>query len=509
MSHSSTIEFDDIQGLLRFGHGQLKEACFLLLEITDAGCARDWLTNHSITTAEKLEVAPKTALQVAFTAEGLSAMGLDQQIIEGFSDEFVVGMSSEKSRSRRLGDTGNNAPADWFWGNPEAPPAHVLIMLYATTNQLELLRNRVLDTLFDQAFVIRSELPTFDLGGIEPFGFLDGISQPKIDWERTVSTDVHQRDQFSNLLSIGEILLGYPNEYGRYTTRPLLEAHFDKRGELLAWAEEQPELRDFGRNGSYLVMRQLQQDVPGFWKFMDAEAKGDAQQREKLAAAMVGRRKNGEALVPTQSRKIEGIKDTGNQAKFNQFDFDQDPLGHKCPIGAHIRRANPRTGDFPAGVTGLVSRLIRTLGFGRQHHGDDLVSSTRFHRMLRRGRAYGSPLATEEAMKPDVPSADRGLHFICLVANISRQFEFLQNAWLSSSKFAGLQNETDPLLGNRQPLLSGDPTDRFTQPGPQGPAKITAGLPQFINVIGGGYFFMPGLRALRFLCTPPPDHAEK
>jgi deferrochelatase/peroxidase EfeB len=359
------------------------------------------------------------------------------------------------------------------------------------------------DDAFNQAFRTMAELPTVDNGDREPFGFVDGISQPTLDWERRQTTDLHRRDRYSNLLSLGELLLGYPNEYGQYTHRPLIDPQDDVAAQLLPAAEEQPSLRDLGRNGSYLVMRQLHQDVTGFWRFLDHQANGDAQQREHLASRMVGRERDGTPLVGHAEPAIKGIAENGRQADLNQFDFAADPHGHQCPVGAHIRRSNPRTGDFPPGVSGLLSRLKRILGFGRRYPDDDLIASTRFHRLLRRGRVYGEPLTPEQALVADTSDGPRGLHFICLVANISRQFEFVQNAWSMGCKFAGLRNEADPLLGNRQPLADGQPTDHFSQPDPQGPARGTHGLPPFITVQGGAYFFMPGIRALHYLAGGP------
>ncbi len=98
------------------------------------------------------------------------------------------------------------------------------------------------------------------------------------------------------------------------------------------------------------------------------------------------------------------------------------------------------------------------LGFKRSSFRDDLVASTRFHRLLRRGREYGTRLTPQDALDPGPAREERGLHFICLVANIARQFEFVQNAWLASAKFAGLSEEGDALLGSRAPL-AGDVAD--------------------------------------------------
>ena len=155
---------------------------------------------------------------------------------------------------------------------------------------------------------------------------------------------------------------------------------------------------------------------------------------------------------------------------------------------------------MPPRVSGPLQRLLRTLGFGRRFPQEDLIASTRFHRILRRGRVYGERLTPEEALA-DTGSdpGEQGLLFVCLGANISRQFEFVQGAWLASAKFAGLPTESDPLLGSREPLLDGSPTNRFSRPRESAPACITEGLPRFVTVRGGAYFFMPGLRALDFI----------
>jgi len=499
MSKDNNPEYHDIQALARFGHGSLKEARFLLLEIINVDMAREWLYAAPVSSAETRKPVPETALQVAFTIEGLRALQVDDEVIDGFSEEFISGMASDANRSRRLGDVAHNAVANWTWGgDPETTP-HLLLMLYAKTGQMDDWNKIVEDHIFDQAFDIIIELDTLDNNNIEPFGFADGISQPAIDWEREQSTDLHRRDRFSNLLSLGELLLGYPNEYGQYTQRPLINPEADERAAQLPEAEDNQQLRDLGRNGSYLVMRQLAQDVPAFWQFMDQEAEGDSKLREQLAGSMVGRKRDGSPLVDKAKQPIEGIKTEGKSAELNQFNFDNDPHGQQCPIGSHIRRSNPRTGDFPPGVTGLLTRLIRILGFGRKHAGDDLIASTRFHRILRRGRSYGRQMSVEQALKPDAPRMTGGLHFICLVSSISRQFEFVQNAWAIGSKFGGIQNESDPILGNREPLTSGDSTNHFSQPDARGPAQCTHDMPPFVTVQGGAYFFMPGIRALRYL----------
>jgi deferrochelatase/peroxidase EfeB len=135
----------------------------------------------------------------------------------------------------------------------------------------------------------------------------------------------------------------------------------------------------------------------------------------------------------------------------------------------------------------------------------DLIASTRFHRLLRRGREYGPGVSPAEALGGGSSSADTGLHFICLGANIARQFEFVQNAWAMGVHFDGVANESDPLLGTRAAGVDGASTDGFSLPRADGPDERIAALPQFVTVLGGAYFFLPGVRALRWLAGTPRE----
>ena len=281
-----------------------------------------------------------------------------------------------------------------------------------------------------------------------------------------LSPEDAERAEYSNLIPLGEVLLGYPNAYGRYTGRPLIDPVGDPRALDLPPAEDRPYRRDLGRNGSYLVLRQLHQDVRGFWQFLDGQAGARPEERRRLAEAMVGRTRAGEPLVPLGTDPITGVGPAPEDLAANQFTYAADPNGHRCPFGAHVRRANPRTGDLPTGTRGAVARLTRMLGFARSSFRDDLIASARFHRLVRRGREYGTPLSPDEALQPGPADEERGLHFMCLVANPSRQFEFVQNAWIENTKFAGLSDEGDPLLGSRAPLEGFPGTGVFSLPAP-------------------------------------------
>jgi deferrochelatase/peroxidase EfeB len=497
----ANVDYADVQGLVRFGYGHLKSASYSLLRVKNAAAARAWLgtalQSDAVTTALKPSPPPTTALNVAFTASGLKELGLPQVVINGFSNEFIAGMTQE-SRARQLGDIGENAPSHWAWGYAAKEP-HLVVMFFAEKERFDAFVQSSMGAAWNEAFHEIDSLPTADLDGVEPFGFADGISQPEIDWgERRESKDV--QPDYTNIAALGEFLLGYRNEYGKFTERPLLKANATTN-ELLA-ALDEPGKKDLGRNGTYLVMRQLNQDVRKFWQFIDKQAGGDAAERNKLASAMVGRKADGEPLVPIRNEPIPGIDE--KQASKNQFTFDDDPAGARCPFGAHVRRVNPRNADFPERPTDTLKKLMTILGFGPNQFRYDLMSSVRFHRILRRGREYGPSLNLLEALGPAPPNdAPRGLNFICLNANISRQFEFLQNAWVANTKFAGLTQESDPLLGNREKIAGCPVTGNFTIPGDDSLRSRISGLPQFVTVRGGAYFFLPSLRALRYFAAIP------
>jgi Dyp-type peroxidase family len=487
------VDYADVQGLVRFGYGHMTSASYVLVRIKNADAAKAWLRSASITTAVEQKPPPNTALNIAFTAPGLRALGIPESIIAGFSHEFRGGIA-EESRSRQLGDIGKNAPSNWIWGSGGREP-HAVIMFFAEQDQLDPFIQRTRTQSWGDGFEEIASLGTSNLDGDEPFGFADGISQPQIDWEQHLERPCTQ-SEYTNVVALGEFLLGYPNEYGKITDRPLLEP--DAATENLLNAQDAPAKKDVARNGSYLVIRQLEQDVRAFWKFLYEQATGNAVEANQLGAKMVGRTRAGDPLLPLQSQPIAGTDP--RTVTQNQFTYQSDPVGARCPFGAHVRRTNPRNSDFPERRPNVLRKLMIMLGFGPKGFYDDLTSSVRFHRILRRGREYGSELLPEEALEPAPPNeSPRGLHFICLNANISRQFEFLQNAWIKNTKFSGTTGESDPLLGNRESIPGCPVTGNFTIPRDGKLRRRVSGLPQFVTVRGGGYFFLPSLRALRYL----------
>jgi deferrochelatase/peroxidase EfeB len=160
-----------------------------------------------------------------------------------------------------------------------------------------------------------------------------------------------------------------------------------------------------------------------------------------------------------------------------------DPHGLRCPIGAHIRRTNPRDALDPAPGSD------RSIEVGLRHL------------LLRRGRTYGAPLADSldpaDLLAAAEDGVERGLHFICFYAHPGRQFEFVQHTWVNNPKFDGLYADDDPLIGARG---AGTHTEAGTFTVQAEPVRRRVNnLPRFVETRGGAYFFLPGIRALRYL----------
>ena len=466
----TTLDLDDIQGLVARGYGALRAARYALLSIDDGDAARRWLDGIVTRVTPASARSTDSALQVAVTSSGLAKLGLPGDTLAGFADEFVSGMTTPHRR-RILADVEESAPERWDWGGPTTTGVDLLLLVFARdAAALASVYAPLAAAWTGGGLTAVKELDTSDLGDKEHFGFRDGVSQP------TVEGLSSRGDRPANTVKAGEFILGYPNEYGLYTDRPLLPASADPSGLLPRDAGGSGAV-DLGRNGGYLVFRQLRQDVRGFRRFLATAARDGGgtdgpPAAARLAARMVGRWPSGAPLVLAPDGEQAALADA------NDFGYAAiDPYGYRCPIGAHIRRAHPRDALDP-------------------HPGSDAsIALDKRHRLLRRGREYGPPLPPDEtlAAAPASTSDDRGLHFICVNANIARQFEFVHHTWLNNPKFAGLYDDADPLIGAHRP--SGG---TFTMQAPPVRTCVT-GLPRFVQPRGGAYFFLPGLRTLRYL----------
>lgn len=458
---------DDVQGLLVSGYATMHRATYVMLEVLDPEGARRWLDRLLPRITTSLRPSERRCVNIAFTAAGLRRLGMAEADVRTFSVPFQEGMA-EPHRSRILGDHGPSDPSTWAWGGPGDDRLHVLLLLFGCdADELAEVEFDELTPVVDTAVRIVRRLTPEPLPGkvnvgkfgVEHFGFADGMSQPVLrgsGQEHRYTGDDARR----TVVEPGEFVLGYRNAYGRITPVPRVGS-----GRGHPW--------DFGRNGTYLVFRQLAQDVAGFWQYVDEQTRGpdgtgDEEARIRLAAKMVGRWPSGAPLVRTPHRDDP---DTGADNSFGYAQWDR--AGLRCPIGAHARRSNPRDVSPDA-------RPSRALELANQH------------RLIRRGRVYGegldSPLDGDDGI-------ERGLFFICLNANIERQFEFVQQHWCNNEKFHGLFDESDPITG-AQPEGGG----RFTVQDAPVRTKHHC-VPNFVTVRGGSYFFLPGVQAVRWLAT--------
>lgn len=440
------IDFDDIQGLLFSGYSNImKQASYHLLQIDDVPAAKAWLqqliADKKITHGDHR--GTKWCLNIAFSASGLEKLVGD---IETFELAFREGMHADR-RSRVLGDVEGSAPEKWKWGN-QAKPIDILLMIFSQNTDIQQERDGAEEKLYLKSGlhrisdeIIRAAPAAEEKFGREHFGFTDGIAQPVVPELKAGTPETPQT------IKAGEFLLGQVNEYHETT---LVPTHGNEK---------------IGLNGSYLVFRQLQQDVAGFWNFMEGQAKKTGRDKNWLAAKAVGRWPSGAIVKEGQDTDPKSIT-------LGEFSFDKtDPHGNGCPIGSHIRRSNPRDRELGKSV-------------------EKSLEVARRHRILRRGRNYGSRL--------DAPNADdgqeRGLLFLCLNANIERQFEFVQHSWANNVKFGRQYNEKDPIIG----AFEEENDNKFSIPGTPVRTRMED-FQRFVHTRGGGYFFLPGLKALRHI----------
>jgi Dyp-type peroxidase family len=493
----------DIQGLILSGYGKKPAARYAIFRIVDGGAALKWLRraltriqygSYRGTRRREAPFLDDLCFNVAFTYQGFRALGLHETALSGFALPYQEGMC-ESNRARRLGDDGDSDPKNWRWGRPEQP-VHGLLAVYAGEGDADP-EDWVRIQEFIDAQLCRAHgadiITVLDTVASnltrrkEHFGFRDGIANPRLAGLPRQRTD--------DLVAAGEVLLGHLNEYDKFPLSPEVPVSADPSG-ILAEVEGRLDRRDFGKNGSYLVFRQLSQDVPGFWSYIEAmrETVPDAPPgragREWLAAKLVGRWPNGTPLSrfpdapgPPVEKELDSFL----------YGLNQDSFGDRCPIGAHVRRTNPRDTALP------VPHDPELCGDPR----DERVRAARLsltnrHRILRRGRAYGPPVDEEfdiDALRSRDCAEERGLHFLCFNANLSRQFEFVQSNWVQNPSFAGLSSDPDPLLAaNRElPYRASD----FTIQGC--PVRRVRELPRVVETRGGAYFFMPSRRALQYL----------
>ena len=451
----STIESERIPTLVFGGLAGLQCARCLVLQLPDAPSdSRAWLAQIERAIGYGERRPDDSTLALGLSVSGLRKLGLEAEALSTFPTAFQHGMAAPW-RARALGDVGDNAPEKWLWGGRQNE-ADAILNLYARSEDLleqETGRRRQQCVSFGIKVIheiLQHKIPPRSDPILEPFGFTDGVSQPIV---RGARKWVVARNQI-HVVEPGEMILGYKDNFGHFPSSP-----------------SAPGYPALGRNGTYLVVRQLEQNTAAFEEFLAATAArlvGDPRVpalaepdlRVWIAAKIVGRWPDGTSLVRHPERP--GSVTSPGTLPDNDFLFGtEDPDGLRCPFGAHIRRANPRE-SFEKGSE------------------KQLAISNR-HRIFRVGRSY----------PPQNGLPNPGLLFMCVNASIERQFEFVQQTYMLGSSFHGLENEVDP-FARRQ-----ESSDVLTIPTETGPLRLR-GLGDFVTVRGGGYFFMPGQDAVRF-----------
>ncbi len=475
-----TLELSDIQGYIVRGYKHMMYSRYVLLNITDPASAKKFILEQSEHIMSVAGYSDTNCLNIAFTAEGLRALGLKEPNIQNFTREFREGMTTPH-RQRLLGDFDSSAPTEWIWGGPNNEAVHILLMVFGSNKDTAIeyynqLSSQYTNLGLKEVFQIDGQtLP----GNKEHFGFRDGISQPVI-----IGSGRHSHGD--NCIKPGEFLMGYKNEYDVFPDTPVLE---ETQGDttLLAGDAAGSGKKDLGRNGTYMVLRQLKQDVKGYWTFLNEKTKNpdgtvNAKESAKLAAKMMGRWPSGAPIVkwpdadPIEKLSTEEALKCIDDNDFNYQAIDNDGL--KCPFGSHLRRTNPRD-SF------------------EDNDSKESIKLTNRHRIIRRARLYGDPF--EGSPTNFTPEGEVGLMFTCFNADISRQYEFIQYTWANYPKFKQLYNDPDPIIGVREKPAEG--TEQiFTIPG-QPVNKYITGLQSFVTVKGGSYFFFPSVSAIKYLTT--------
>src|SRR5438034_8280802 len=125
------LEFDDIQHILLMRVPALTGR-YEFLSFRNATGGRTWLSAIREKVQSAAEVGAsveqeKRWVTVAFTWNGLRALGVDEASLATFPEEFRQGMIA---RWQMLGDTDANHPDNWV-GGLASPDLHAIAILFA------------------------------------------------------------------------------------------------------------------------------------------------------------------------------------------------------------------------------------------------------------------------------------------------------------------------------------------------------------------------------------------
>jgi Dyp-type peroxidase family len=435
-----TVELDDIQATVLRYRPEPYYGTHVMLHVEDARVGRALLRRLAphVDSAADWWQADQAWIAVAITYSGLEALGVPEDSLQSFPEAFRVGMAA---RADQLLDRGDNDPAHW------EPPfgsgqIHIAVSVFSDSQQtwqraMHVAREQYegvsgLPVVVEQDFGAQP-------GDLNPLGYRDSIGQPAIE-----GCGVAPLPGQGPAIKAGEFILGYPGEAGVPLPAP------------------QPDV--LGRNGTYAGLRKYQTRVGAFNRFLREHAETE-QERELLAAKLVGRWRSGAPLTLTPDRDDPELG--ADPMRNNDFTYAADPHGHQVPLGSHMRRMNPRDTEMA------------------------LLADVNIHRIIRRSTTFGAPYDPDAISERD-DETPRGLFFTFLSAKAMATMEFLQQEWINNGNFMSLGDERDPNVGLQQEGAT------FTIP--QHPVRRRIhGIDTFNVLRGGEYFFLPSLTALKWL----------
>ena len=477
----SKLNLSDIQGFVIRGY-RMPLVRHFLLAVENPTTARVLLGRlvsgngrelPQITTAENWHVAtpgpldnprslprrkPDYCLNVGITWAGLVALGIVDRIPPLPSGSFDPLVEGAARRANRVGDTGESGPEHWVGGFGSGRD-HVLVTLHAISlDALEHYGARLIGR-FSQDGGFRLLWQTDGAAIIER---RDGqqVPVPKMHFGYTAGITATPR------------LRGGPEPVAADHQEPCEPWLFVLSADADSYILPSP--TRLWRNGSFGVFKMVKQDVVGFENFLRSNK--DRIDPELLAAKLCGRWRNGVplALSPDTDSPPDGVPlEQLNDFEFVNRDGSGDPRGVRCPVGAHIRRTNPRGQPIA--------------GQGKPG------GSNNAHRLIRRGMPYGP---VYDPTRPH-DGIERGLLGYFINADIGNQYEFVLKEWTEAGTFAGRvrlnPRSKDPIIGAH------DPVGFFDIPQAEGPPLRLRSIPRFVTTKAAAYCFLPSITGLRWL----------
>ncbi|WP_069269108.1 Dyp-type peroxidase [Paraburkholderia nodosa] len=496
LSDEPLLPTNDIQGDILAGLIKQNEH-LLFFKISDVKRFKTFLRSLHLTSVDEVlaqdemirksrngtgrKLLPTPGLNIAFTFSGLSVLGI-RDIDPGSAKAFIEGMG------KRADQMTDPPTTSWTILRPDANLHGVFVVTGASHAEVADIISLRLAPPNENGWTLlhteEGQVRPAPVAGHEHFGYADGVSQPGVKGRTSANValtptatgaDPSQGQKGQDLLWPGEFVFGFPGQNPQ-------AASLEVKGDDIKPPSP------FMENGAYLVFRRLAQKVPEFNRSVKLAAQSitsaaNPMNPDLLGAQMVGRWKSGAAIIKAPLVDNPTIAD--GTPDVNDFEFDGDRQGFKCPFAAHIRKAYPRD-DVPGKPNVKDKKEI-----------DAAEAFTQSHRMLRRGIAFGPEVTEEEALNEQSAGGDktRGLLFKCYITSIENQFEFVQQSWANNVNFSQPESGIDPIIGQ-----SHETHRFFAGAAPQSlqqSDKPQLELESFVTLEGGAYFFAPSIRKLR------------